>query len=211
MLGTLLPPKKLRTYSTALENIIAPKLREHLYQHGVNPDCWTRCTRKPARTTGSRCGHVLNDSVKFVFQTNAWLRANFQVRMLHKVYRQQTDLEWIHMLNRLRVGDMDSSLQSALHGLHRPLQVDNGVEPTKLYVSRSEVDTENQRKFAKLQSPVVDYSAIDSTRIERILKAVDSVGASCTAPSYEQGADGKQSMETQCLTDKDLQEHSKCT
>ena len=113
------------------------------------------------------CQHPYNEGCQYVFQTSAWNEAAFASIILTEVYRQK-DREWIDMLSRIKLGDVDDSVLDFLESLRRPLPEISGLRPTKLYTHKSDVQLENDREFEKLEGPVYRFKATDSGRVNPI-------------------------------------------
>ncbi|KAG2070723.1 hypothetical protein BDR04DRAFT_967682, partial [Suillus decipiens] len=71
-------------------------------------------------------------------------------------------LEFVDMLNAMRFGKLDKASAQAFLNLSRPVEYEDGIGPTQLYPTRSEVDSANHRKLASLPGCGVKYPATDT-------------------------------------------------
>ncbi|KAG2345306.1 hypothetical protein BDR05DRAFT_880717 [Suillus weaverae] len=72
------------------------------------------------------------------------------------------NLEFVNMLNAMRFGKLDKASIQAFQSLSRPVEYEDGIGPTQLYPTRSEVDSANQRKLASLPGDGIMYPATDT-------------------------------------------------
>ena len=119
---------------------------------GIDSGAWFTCTG---------CKYPRNSTIKYAFQTKAWLEADFSTVILTKVHRQ-TDQGWVDMLTKIKHGSHDDAVLDFLDSLRRPLQQLNGVRPTRLYTHRANVQLENDAEFAKIPGDEFVSAAIDA-------------------------------------------------
>lgn len=96
----------------------------------------------------------INDD--FAFETDLWNYAAFETLNLTKVYRQQNE-EFIKVLSKIRVGDVDEEVSDFLKG-----RIVNNIDTeniTKLYGNNKSVDKENSRLLNKLEGESETYVA----------------------------------------------------
>ena len=74
-----------------------------------------------------------NGLAKFLFEAEEWTRCVKRMIVLNHVFRQK-DEEFAAMLNEIRLGKMSEQTMRHFQGLHRPLDLDDGIEPTELFV-----------------------------------------------------------------------------
>jgi len=145
MIGAKLPIKFMRHY--------LPGPPPDVYTTvGIDPKKWCTC---------DKCGHPYNEALKYVFQTKSWNEASFNCVILTKVHRQK-DQQWVDILSKIKVGDVDEEVLNFLEGLRRPLDEVGGVKPTKLYTHRVNVQSENDTEFRKLKETEFSFRAQDS-------------------------------------------------
>ncbi|PIL30943.1 hypothetical protein GSI_07112 [Ganoderma sinense ZZ0214-1] len=97
----------------------------------------------------------------FAFDSKTWPQCVGDPIVLKKVFRQK-DQKFVDMLNAMRFGKMDAQTTLSFRKLSRPVQYDDGIEPTELYPTRNEVDSANTARLAKLAGQPKDYPAKDS-------------------------------------------------
>ena len=89
------------------------------------------------------------------FQAPAWKKADLKVHALTKVFRQE-DQEFVDVLMRVRVGDVD---QSVLMYLNTRVGADLDGEPTRLYARNDTVYAINFGRLRKLPGEPHTYDA----------------------------------------------------
>lgn len=139
---------------------------------GINPQSWMRCEaqlKRVGQQSSKACGNLWNDTIHYAFQTLAWQELGFnnedQTFLLTKVFRQK-DPEWIDILNSLKLGNLTPHTLQYMERLKRPLKVEGGIVPTKLYTHRSDADYENSKEFSRLGAKVYRFEAIDGGDIK---------------------------------------------
>lgn len=95
-----------------------------------------------------------------MFQTKEWKEAAFVNVYLKEVHRQ-TDLDWIEVLNQIRLGNRDEQVIDYLQNLSRKLPENGGITPTRIHTHRKGVDEENQREYDKLGGCEYLFDAYD--------------------------------------------------
>ena len=170
--GNSLPLVEERKYLSTSDPAVIEKLEERDHAAlGIDPTRWMRCNAqlRRRRMPPTTCGTLWNDTIQYAFQTCAWEELGFNNRdqsfLLTKVFRQK-DQEWIDILNRLKLGNLDSHTIEYMENLKRPLFPDGGIIPTKLYTHRNDADYENSREFSKLKAKVYTFGAIDIGEVE---------------------------------------------
>ncbi|RPB25600.1 hypothetical protein L211DRAFT_806153, partial [Terfezia boudieri ATCC MYA-4762] len=163
--------RKCATCGTKYLSTSDPAVREKLDERdhaglGIDPTRWMRCNAqlRRIRMPPTTCGALWNDTIQYAFQTCAWEELGFNNRdqsfLLTKIYRQK-DKEWIDILNKLKLGYLNSHTIEYMEKLKRPLFPEGGIIPTKLYTHRNDADSENSKEFNKLKAKVYTFGAID--------------------------------------------------
>jgi ATP-dependent DNA helicase PIF1 len=111
------------------------------------------------------CGDFLQlppiDAI-FCFKSNAWKDTMHKCIELKFAYRQGSDPEFASILNRVRTGQVDQALLDSLNRRQAQMQKIEGIEQTRLYSKRANVDGENAEKLKKLPCEIHVFSAHDS-------------------------------------------------
>lgn len=97
----------------------------------------------------------------FAFEAESWSRCIKQPIILSRVFRQK-EQKFVDMLNAMRFGRLDKAAIQAFQSLSRPLRYEDGIGPTQLYPTRSEVDSANKTKLASLPGDGIRYPATDT-------------------------------------------------
>lgn len=97
---------------------------------------------------------------KFCFDSEAWKSCIKLTITLQQVFRQKGDMEFITMLNEMRLGKLSMESADRFRELERPLPEDE-IEPAELYCTRFEVEKANQTRLNKLETPVKLFTAHD--------------------------------------------------
>lgn len=85
---------------------------------------------------------------RFCFQASSW-HTSVTTMSLQTIYRQQKDLGYQQLLQRLRLGHLcDRDYETLLRCVDRQWQGD--VQPTRLYPHRRTVETQNHQKLRQL-------------------------------------------------------------
>ncbi|KAA8897382.1 hypothetical protein FN846DRAFT_755535, partial [Sphaerosporella brunnea] len=80
--------------------------------------------------------------------------------VLTKVHCQH-DQQWVDMLGKVKLGNVDEDVLDFLESLRRPLPEVGGVRPTRLYTHRANVQNGNEQEFRKLDESESAFEAID--------------------------------------------------
>lgn len=100
------------------------------------------------------------NATKYAFESELWKTA-FKISIkLEKVFRQQGDLIFIDMLNKLRMGYIDQNTEIEFQKLARPL-IQDDIIPAELYCTRNEVDKANNSRLNSLSGQLFIFNAID--------------------------------------------------
>lgn len=85
----------------------------------------------------------------FCFQSNQWKKTIGQVHYLHRVFRQR-DPVFQRVLEKVRIGIVDSEVESVLTSRQQPLEKKHGIQPTVLFSVRAHASEYNQKKIDNL-------------------------------------------------------------
>ncbi|KAG7725322.1 hypothetical protein KL933_004336 [Ogataea haglerorum] len=102
-----------------------------------------------------------NGEPVFAFESQAWKQAIKYTIVLKKVFRQQSDRDFINMLNEVRNGNVSEATARKFRALSRPLASKEGVIPAKLFPTRREVDRANSTMLKQLPGAEVVFRAFD--------------------------------------------------
>lgn len=101
---------------------------------------------------------------KFCFQSAVWEQADLHCSQIFlKDIIRQKDMQFINILNEVRVGKLSSDSMPLLDACvvtKKPLPTD-GIIPTKLYCYNKDVDRENLNKLASLPGETLEITAVD--------------------------------------------------
>ncbi|KAH3682032.1 hypothetical protein WICPIJ_006997 [Wickerhamomyces pijperi] len=96
----------------------------------------------------------------FCFESEAWKRTIKHTIVLKTVFRQKGDLEFIDMLNEMRLGKVSPESEKKFRALERPLPFDD-VETAELFSTRAEVEKANNLRLRNLRTEEMIYNSID--------------------------------------------------
>src|SRR5690606_13271879 len=108
IVGTQIVSRVLRTYFPRNHPVL--KLHphvNHLERVGVRPEKWTFCSNYIDRYHEKKCNHIWNPTTKYIFQTPDWTEAQFDIALLETNHRQGNDKEYLGILNKVKVGEVD--------------------------------------------------------------------------------------------------------
>jgi hypothetical protein len=127
---------------------------------------------------------------KFTFEAQKWKECIPHTIKLTNVFRQKDQgiqsfnpltLEFVTMLNQMRLGTLSADSINKFKALQRPILYDDGIEPTELFPTRQEVDNANNSRLRNLPGKVYKFvaeeggSVLDPRAREKILQ-------NCMAP-----------------------------
>eukprot|EP01133_Synstelium_polycarpum_P010323 gene10323-12035_t len=115
---------------------------------------------------------------KYAFEGEGWKRCVDVCFELTTVMRQKEE-HFVNILNKLRRGYVPQESIDLLQSCSRPLDVSNGVLPTKLYTTNADVDSENNLALEALPSEPVVFTSMDSGDKELI----ENLERDCPAPN----------------------------
>ncbi|KYQ93685.1 DNA helicase [Tieghemostelium lacteum] len=113
----------------------------------------------------------------YTFESPQWESCIDMCLELTTVMRQK-EIEFINVLNSIRVGRVHDGIVKSLQQCARPLDVSNGVLPTKLYTTNQSVDDENTLALGALTGEPKVYESFDSGHKDMIV----NLDNDCPAP-----------------------------
>jgi ATP-dependent DNA helicase PIF1 len=96
----------------------------------------------------------------FLFETELWKSLDLDTFLLTKVHRQQSDPEFVELLQRVRVGQITPEDEQRLKAkVHDPLKdmKARGILPTRLFSLNRDVDSLNEAELKKLPGNAIKY------------------------------------------------------
>ncbi|KAL4268423.1 ATP-dependent DNA helicase PIF1 [Pleurotus pulmonarius] len=115
------------------------------------------CQLPPVPNTGKDGQQV---PVAFAFEAESWDRCVGRPITLTKVFRQK-DQQFANMLNAMRFGNLKPEIVEVFQSLSRPVEYDDGIMPTELFPTRSEVANANRTRLNALPGRPLLYPACD--------------------------------------------------
>jgi len=100
----------------------------------------------------------------FCFDSKSWKECIKLTITLEQVFRQKGDMDFINMLNELRIGRLSTKTIDGFLQLARELPP-NEIEPAELYCTRYEVDRANTTRLSTLKSDLKTYNAQDHSTL----------------------------------------------
>eukprot|EP01132_Coremiostelium_polycephalum_P005078 gene5078-6321_t len=97
----------------------------------------------------------------YAFESRAWKKCIDLSLELTTVMRQK-DETFIKILNGIRVGLVSEDTVNILDKCSKPLDITNGILPTKLYATNAHVDDENNLELQSLKGEATEFIAVDS-------------------------------------------------
>ena len=98
----------------------------------------------------------------FAFESTSWKRAIQFTIVLKKVFRQQGDKDFVHMLSEVRDGHVSEKTARKFKALERPLAERGGVIPAQLYPTRAQVNVANNAMLRRIKGPKVVFRSYDT-------------------------------------------------
>lgn len=111
----------------------------------------------------------INPMRSFCFESEVWSQLGLSENMIVlKQVQRQENLEFVTLLNKVRVGEVNSVDVNLLNAKcliseTNPLPND-GILPTRLYVLNKDVDAENEMRLSEIQSEEIVCRAVDKWR-----------------------------------------------
>lgn len=116
---------------------------------------------------------------QFVFETRVWRDSITTVHHLETIFRQQNDSRFQELLLKLRHAELTAEDMTYLKSLSRPLNLPNGIKPTRLYSTNKVVDEMNQRMMNNLGGNVASYD-ISVRYVEKVKSGLPITGTEQT-------------------------------
>jgi ATP-dependent DNA helicase PIF1 len=110
-----------------------------------------------------------NGDTIFCFESDAWKNSVATSVVLKKVFRQ-AEQTFVNVLNELRIGRCNQDILKLLQVSMTTTEAINeappadGIEYTRLFPHKRDVDTENLKRLQQLQGQSHFYDAIDTSR-----------------------------------------------
>jgi len=101
----------------------------------------------------------------FAFEAISWNACVSQPMCLTQVFRQKDQI-FVDMLNAIRFGKTSAKTTQAFRQLSRTVTYDDGIEPTELFPTRSEVEFSNRTRLEQLPDKVRIYEARDCPGVD---------------------------------------------
>lgn len=176
------------------------RLNPYLHRVGVAKHRWTTCSRvyhDRKENINKVCGHLWNPTVKYSFQTDQWVQANFVNLALTKIYRQK-DEEWINILSKIKKGSYwEQDVTQKLSSLQRELpELPSGIKPTLLHSHREHVAEINNLEFKQLPG----VTEIDKDAKDYWYRVYDKDPSNNTHPDKPSDNTGSEGPEDHILT-----------
>ncbi|KAK1780877.1 glycosyl hydrolase family 61-domain-containing protein [Copromyces sp. CBS 386.78] len=130
---------------------------ELCYHCGSRMDREDDGTERGTTYTCVPCNVTLTDEDKWAFRSNAWKECNFTTYHLNKIHRQ-SDPKFISILQKCRIGARltDQDIDSLLNHTSN-----TGRNATKLFPTRWEARSVNEREFRKVYGQARVFKCID--------------------------------------------------
>ena len=105
----------------------------------------------------------------FIFQSQSWKDASFNVVELTEVFRQE-NRNFVDVLHQIRKGNAtNSQVESFLKQCMRSLPATKeGIKPTNLYATNARVDDENRQQLEKIPEKSYFFNATDGYDVHEI-------------------------------------------
>ena len=148
---------------------------------------------------------------KFCFESKNWKECVPHTFVLKKVFRQK-DIEFVKILNDMRLGIISKDSEMVLRGLSRSIDYKDGmnynfnrylcnweigIEATCLFSLRTQVAKSNSIKLGSLPGATKIFNAIDSSSQEIDIKKIND---NTIAPPVLEIKEGAQVMLIVCLS-----------
>ncbi|KAG8978081.1 hypothetical protein FRC05_011197, partial [Tulasnella sp. 425] len=110
--------------------------------------------------------------VVYCFDALTWERCVPRCYTLTRVFRQK-DQNFVDILNKMRVGELEKSAVEQFKRLNRPLWYDDGIQPTQLYPLKSQVERANNERLNELPGPTYIYKSTDTPGVKLIYEGTE--------------------------------------
>lgn len=127
---------------------------------------------------------------KFTFEAQSWNRCVTHTIKLTNVFRQKDQglkprdccliVEFITMLNEMRLGKLSQESVMKFKSLQRTPKFEDNIEPTELYPRREEVDRANDARMRSLPGAVHKFMAEEGGSASQLVR--DKLLSHCMAP-----------------------------
>lgn len=99
---------------------------------------------------------------RYLFHAKTWTKCIPRTVILRQVFRQ-ADQTFVRMLEETRRGELKPATITQFYRLSRPLSVADGIQPTELYSTRSQVADANLSRLKALPGDVHTYKSLDQS------------------------------------------------
>lgn len=108
---------------------------------------------------------------RFAFEARSWKEANFRVRVLNHIFRQE-NVEFAKALSEVRIGILSDPTRAILNECAKRKFPDDDIEPVILTTHNADADAMNMRRLAMLEAERFGYLAADegNERARKILE-----------------------------------------
>jgi ATP-dependent DNA helicase PIF1 len=100
----------------------------------------------------------------FCFESKCWSNVLTEAIELKKVFRQ-SDAAFVKVLNEIRLGKVSEATLAHLQPCAKTVfDMSSGIEPTRLYPRKSEVEKENSKNLELLPGELHRFTAVDESK-----------------------------------------------
>ena len=114
--------------------------------------------------------------VKFVYQSQSWKEMKIKICYLTEQFRQDENTI-LQVLDDIRTGNVDENTTELLRDAFER-ELEDHIEPTRLFTHNANVDIINNRRLAEIKSEEMGYTMISDGK-EKVVEALQN---SCLAP-----------------------------
>jgi len=114
----------------------------------------------------------------FVFESKAFNKLGFKIKVLKQVHRQ-ADVAFSNVLNRIRVGQAAQADVDYLLANSSPGPVEDAIQ---LFCTNAPADALNDARLRALQSRLHSFHALDTSSLTMPVDRLDALLAHCPAP-----------------------------
>lgn len=118
---------------------------------------------------------------QFCFETKEWEEAEVKVITLTTTHRQ-SDKHFIDALLSMRVGNCTPHVSSILQSRYQQKDPNPDIKPVILYTTNKDVNNENDKQIAFVQSPLVTYISMSGSK-KGFKYAETNLEKNCLAPN----------------------------
>ncbi|VDC01872.1 unnamed protein product [Peniophora sp. CBMAI 1063] len=93
---------------------------------------------------------------KFAFEAGSWPYCFNTIHRLTHVFRQ-SDEEFVHLLNEMKIGRVSAETTTVLQNLDRRVDYPDGIGPVELYPTKEQASEANQRQLDDIKHPLIRF------------------------------------------------------